>query len=291
MKKFLAVCGSSLLTVLLLAVAVCAQEVKTDYFTLDLPADWKMPGKVQTMPNGNTVAVVQSTKDGTAVSIAAMPSTAPIKDIATQTVENMKKGGFTFSEMKQGSAIPMWWSSPRAWSRASTTSPPTASRPAWSASSARPSTPARNSCKSSSSRLTPSSSRLPTRAFSVWIAKPPRPYGPVFRGKNAVIPRGFGREALCRRPAFCFSIAVGVDRAAGRKSPVASRRRGFLFGKGGPAVPVRQEYRGGNGLTPPASAGRLWASPARRDGAGRERCKGSRFPVGGGRQNVKEEGG
>ena len=48
MKKFLAVCGSSLLTVLLLAVAVCAQEVKTDYFTLDLPADWKMPGKVQT---------------------------------------------------------------------------------------------------------------------------------------------------------------------------------------------------------------------------------------------------
>ena len=33
MKKFLAVCGSSLLTVLLLAVAVCAQEVKTDYFT------------------------------------------------------------------------------------------------------------------------------------------------------------------------------------------------------------------------------------------------------------------
>ena len=101
MKKFLAVCGSSLRTVLLLAVAVCAQEVKTNYFTLDLPADWKMPGKVQTMPNGNTVAVVQSTKDGTAVSIAAMPSTAPIKDIATQTVENMKKGGFTFSEMKQ----------------------------------------------------------------------------------------------------------------------------------------------------------------------------------------------
>ena len=101
MKKFLAVCGSSLLTVLLLAVAVCAQEVKTDYFTLDLPADWKMPGKVQKMPNGNTVAVVQSKKDGTAVSIAAMPSTAPIKDIATQTVDNMKAAGFKFSEMKQ----------------------------------------------------------------------------------------------------------------------------------------------------------------------------------------------
>ena len=101
MKRVFAVCGSSLLTVLLLAVAVCAQEVKTDYFTLDLPADWKMPGKVQKMPNGNTVAVVQSKKDGTAVSIAAMPSTAPIKDIATQTVDNMKAAGFKFSEMKQ----------------------------------------------------------------------------------------------------------------------------------------------------------------------------------------------
>ena len=60
-----------------------------------------MPGKVQKLPNGNTVAVVQSKKDGTAVSIAAMPSTAPIKDIATQTVDNMKAAGFKFSEMKQ----------------------------------------------------------------------------------------------------------------------------------------------------------------------------------------------
>ena len=101
MKKFLAVCGSSLLTVLLLAGAVCAQEVKTDSCTLALPAAWKMPGKVQKLPNGNTVAVVQSKKDGTAVSIAAMPSTAPIKDIATQTVDNMKADGFKFSEMKQ----------------------------------------------------------------------------------------------------------------------------------------------------------------------------------------------
>ena len=101
MKKFLAVCGSSLLTVLLLAVAVCAQEVKTDYFTLDLPADWKMPGKVQKMPNGNTVAVVQSKKDGTAVSIAAMPSTAPIKDMATKAVNWWKKLGMDNVAEKQ----------------------------------------------------------------------------------------------------------------------------------------------------------------------------------------------
>lgn len=102
MKRVFAVCGGSLLTVLLLAVAVCAQEVKTDYFTLDLPADWKMPGKVESLPNGNTAAIVQNTKDWTTLSIVIMPSpTMSIKDIATQTVNDMKDGGFTVSEMQQ----------------------------------------------------------------------------------------------------------------------------------------------------------------------------------------------
>ena len=101
MKKFLAVCGSSLLTILLLAVAVCAQEVKTNYFTPDLPADWKMPGKVQKMPNGNTVAVVQSKKDGTAVSITIGPATVPIKDMVTKAVNWWKKLGMDNVAEKQ----------------------------------------------------------------------------------------------------------------------------------------------------------------------------------------------
>ena len=101
MKRIFAVCGS-LLAVLLLTVAVCAEEVKTDYFTLDLPADWKMPGKVQKMRDGNIVAIVQSKKDGTMVNIVVLPSTASIKDIVTQTVDNVKADGVEVSEKKHG---------------------------------------------------------------------------------------------------------------------------------------------------------------------------------------------
>lgn len=100
MKKFLAVCGGSLLTVLLLAVAVCAEEIDTDHFTLDLPADWKSR-KVETQPDGTAVAVVQSTKDGTVVGIRIMQSTGRIRDIATRIVDNMKAKGIDMSEIKQ----------------------------------------------------------------------------------------------------------------------------------------------------------------------------------------------
>ena len=40
MKRFFALCGGSLLVVLLLAVAVRAEEIKNKYFTLDLPPGW-----------------------------------------------------------------------------------------------------------------------------------------------------------------------------------------------------------------------------------------------------------
>ena len=38
MKRFFALCGGGLLAVLLLAVAVRAEEIKNQYFTLDLPS-------------------------------------------------------------------------------------------------------------------------------------------------------------------------------------------------------------------------------------------------------------
>ena len=101
MKKFLAVCGGSLLTVLLLAVAVCAEEVKTAHFTLDLPVDWRKAHRVQAQPNGNTLAVVQSTKDDTIVGIRIMASTGPLRDITTQTENKMRDNGCDVSEMRQ----------------------------------------------------------------------------------------------------------------------------------------------------------------------------------------------
>lgn len=94
MKKFFAVCGSSLLTILLLAVAVCAQEVKTNYFTLDLPADW-MPldwMSFKAKPRSGHPAFINM-KDKTSVSITTGPATVPIKDMATKAVNWWKKLG------------------------------------------------------------------------------------------------------------------------------------------------------------------------------------------------------
>lgn len=97
MKKFFAVCGSSLLTILLLAVAVCAQEVKTNYFTLDLPADW-MSSKVK--PRSGHFAFI-NIKDNTSVSITIGPATVPIKDMVTKAVNWWKKLGMDNVAEKQ----------------------------------------------------------------------------------------------------------------------------------------------------------------------------------------------
>ena len=102
MKKFLAVCGSSLLTILLLAVAVCAQEVKTNYFTPDLPADWMsldwMSSKVK--PRSGHFAFI-NIKDNTSVSITIGPATVPIKDMVTKAVNWWKKLGMDNVAEKQ----------------------------------------------------------------------------------------------------------------------------------------------------------------------------------------------
>ena len=102
MKKFFAVCGGSLLTILLLAVVVCAQEVKTSYFTLDLPADWMpldwMSPKVK--PRSGHPAFINM-KDKTSVSITAGPATVPIKDMVTKAVSWWKKLGMDNITEKQ----------------------------------------------------------------------------------------------------------------------------------------------------------------------------------------------
>ena len=102
MKKFLAVCGSSLLTILLLAVAVCAQEVKSNYFTPDLPADWMpldwMSSKVK--PRSGHFAFI-NIKDNTSVSITIGPATVPIKDMVTKAVNWWKKLGMDNVAEKQ----------------------------------------------------------------------------------------------------------------------------------------------------------------------------------------------
>lgn len=64
--------------VLAVALAAPAQaaEVKTKYFSIDLPADWTQPQPVQE-GNGALMALFVSGKDGSAVTIMWWPTACP----------------------------------------------------------------------------------------------------------------------------------------------------------------------------------------------------------------------
>lgn len=80
-----------------LAVPAQAAEVKTKYFSIDLPADWIQPQPVQEA-QGSLVALFANSKDGSAVTITVVANPMSAKDAAAQTVANMKSGGMSPSD-------------------------------------------------------------------------------------------------------------------------------------------------------------------------------------------------
>ncbi len=80
-----------------LAAPAQAVEVKTKYFSIDLPADWTQPQPVQEA-QGALMALFVNTKDGTAVTVTVVANSMSAKDAATQTVANMKSGGMSPSD-------------------------------------------------------------------------------------------------------------------------------------------------------------------------------------------------
>lgn len=96
MKKFLSCLVTAVAGVFLIAAASFAAEVKTDYFTITLADGWTQSEPVQNA-NGTVVAIFQY-PDGTgAVSIAVTSAPLSARDLADQTLNNMKSGGFTVS--------------------------------------------------------------------------------------------------------------------------------------------------------------------------------------------------
>lgn len=93
---------ASMLVMLMAVLAAPAQaaEVKNAYFTLELPDGWVQPQPAQEV-NGSVVVVVAKQKSGTAVSISVMAAPMSAKDIATQTMANMKTGGMQVGEPKE----------------------------------------------------------------------------------------------------------------------------------------------------------------------------------------------
>lgn len=97
MKRFLTFLTAAFAAVLVCATMAPGAEVKTDYFTLNLPEGWIQPRSPQ-VPEGGLMVIVQNPAEQSAVSIAVTPVPLPAKELAAQTFANMKAGGFTVSE-------------------------------------------------------------------------------------------------------------------------------------------------------------------------------------------------
>ena len=97
MKRFLTLLTVGLVSVLLFASAAPAEEVKNDYFTLNVSDGWTMPEPAQSV-NGAVFAIVQYPDGLGAVSVTVTPVPLSAKELAAQTLANMKSGGFTVSE-------------------------------------------------------------------------------------------------------------------------------------------------------------------------------------------------
>ncbi len=95
MKRFFAVCGG-LLAVLLLAVGVRAEEVKNEFFILDLPSGWTVVQDDTPKGAVNIVAVSANQKD--MLSVAVTPAPASLKEICTQVCEALKASGISVSD-------------------------------------------------------------------------------------------------------------------------------------------------------------------------------------------------
>ncbi len=99
MKRFLAVCGG-LLAVLLLAVGVRAEEVKNEFFILDLPSGWTVTqnpaaeGRCRVAVRNNAEKVV------VAIAISKLPGTASLDELFSPISRQLEAGGLTVGEAK-----------------------------------------------------------------------------------------------------------------------------------------------------------------------------------------------
>lgn len=103
MKKMLAFLVAGVFSIVM-ASAAAAAEVTTEYFTINLPDGWTQPMPVQNS-NGATMALFQNKKDGSAVTITVAANGLSAKDVAAQTVANMKQGGMNPSEPKEENGL------------------------------------------------------------------------------------------------------------------------------------------------------------------------------------------
>ena len=103
MKKLLSIVSTVLFSAVFAAAALAA-EVKTPYFSLDLPDPWIQPQDVVNQNNA-LVALFQNKTNGTAVTLTVVNAAMPARDVAEQTVSNMKAGGMESSKINEENGL------------------------------------------------------------------------------------------------------------------------------------------------------------------------------------------
>lgn len=100
MKRFFALCGGSLLTVLLLTAIVHAEEVSTPHFTMQLAAGWTVMQKSVAETDGKTKVAVRHNDGKTvvAIAVAELPRTASLDELFPFFSKQLEAGGVTVGE-------------------------------------------------------------------------------------------------------------------------------------------------------------------------------------------------
>lgn len=76
------------------------QTVKTEYFSVKLPAGWIMPEKLKKRPGGvNAVFADEKSRDAVTISVLLIPASA--EDFAKNTMATMKKGGLKVGALQK----------------------------------------------------------------------------------------------------------------------------------------------------------------------------------------------
>ena len=98
MKRFFALCGGGLLAVLLLAVAVRAEEIKNQYFTLDLPSGWNVELSEENAEVTLLIVSDASRKNLANITISKLPEPMSAKEVCMMTCDGLKDAGVKVGE-------------------------------------------------------------------------------------------------------------------------------------------------------------------------------------------------
>ena len=98
MKRFFALCGGGLLAVLLLAVAVRAEEIKNQYFTLELPSGWHLESFQKVLDVSIFVVADSSRKNLANITVIGLKKPSSAKEVCAMICDELKAGGVHVGE-------------------------------------------------------------------------------------------------------------------------------------------------------------------------------------------------